>query len=264
MSDSHRYEDQAIGQSLREARARLGMEVAEAEERTKIRAKYLRALENEDWDVLPGSAYIRGFLRTYGGILGLDGEVLADRFRRYHEEPAPGVIVPSEPVLTERRRGAGGGPPGRGVLIGAIVLALVAVLLVLGLTGGDDDDRPGDRGKKEAKSDKGPGKDKGKGKESNKPEELQPIDITVEALSPSQVCLVGGSDTALIDTQVLPEGASEDYSGEKKYRIDMEGGGKIRVEAGDASEKLEATEPVSLEADSSGIREIDYAGPDCP
>ena len=58
------------------------MDIKEAEERTKIRTRYLRALEAEDWEVLPAPAYVRGFLRTYGQILGLDGEALADRYRR--------------------------------------------------------------------------------------------------------------------------------------------------------------------------------------
>jgi len=64
-----------IGAALRDARRRYGMEVREVEERTKIRAKYIRALENEDWATLPAPAYVRGFLRTYGQMLGLDGNL---------------------------------------------------------------------------------------------------------------------------------------------------------------------------------------------
>ncbi|TFG72018.1 MAG: hypothetical protein E4H22_03440, partial [Solirubrobacterales bacterium] len=50
-----------IGAALRDARRRYGMDVREVEDRTKIRAKYIRALENEDWETLPAPAYIRGF-----------------------------------------------------------------------------------------------------------------------------------------------------------------------------------------------------------
>ena len=71
-----------IGATLRDARRRYGMEVREVEERTKIRAKYIRALENEDWETLPAPAYVRGFLRTYAQMLGLDGEMLVDEYRR--------------------------------------------------------------------------------------------------------------------------------------------------------------------------------------
>src|SRR5581483_2058869 len=47
---------------------------------TKIRAKYIRALEEEDFTAIPGDAYIRGFLRTYAEYLGLDGDVYVDEY----------------------------------------------------------------------------------------------------------------------------------------------------------------------------------------
>ena len=61
-----------IGTTLREARMRARIDITEVETRTKIRAKYLRAIENEEWDLLPGPVYVKSFLRTYGDFLGLD------------------------------------------------------------------------------------------------------------------------------------------------------------------------------------------------
>ena len=69
-----------IGNSLREARVRQGLGYPELELATKIRAKYLRALEEEDFDVLPSEAYARGFLRSYAEQLGLDGQLYVDEF----------------------------------------------------------------------------------------------------------------------------------------------------------------------------------------
>jgi hypothetical protein len=69
-----------IGNSLREARERQGLGYPEVELATKIRAKYIRALEEEDFTSLPGDAYIRGFLRTYADYLGLDGEIYVDEY----------------------------------------------------------------------------------------------------------------------------------------------------------------------------------------
>jgi hypothetical protein len=69
-----------IGNSLREARERQGLGYPEIELATKIRAKYIRALEEEDFTSLPGDAYIRGFLRTYADYLGLDGEIYVDEY----------------------------------------------------------------------------------------------------------------------------------------------------------------------------------------
>ena len=69
-----------IGNSLRAARERQGLGYPEIELATKIRAKYIRALEEEDFTAIPGDAYIRGFLRTYADYLGLDGEVYLDEY----------------------------------------------------------------------------------------------------------------------------------------------------------------------------------------
>jgi len=69
-----------IGNSLREARERQGLGYPEIELATKIRAKYIRALEEENFTAIPGDAYIRGFLRTYAEYLGLDGDVYVDEY----------------------------------------------------------------------------------------------------------------------------------------------------------------------------------------
>lgn len=69
-----------IGNSLREARERQGLGYPEIELGTKIRAKYIRALEEEDFDAIPADAYTRGFLRTYAEYLGLDGDVYVDEY----------------------------------------------------------------------------------------------------------------------------------------------------------------------------------------
>ena len=67
-----------IGSTLREARMHARIDISEIESETKIRAKYLRALENEEWDLLPGPTYVKSFLRTYADALGLDGKLLIE------------------------------------------------------------------------------------------------------------------------------------------------------------------------------------------
>ncbi len=118
-----------IGNSLREARLRQGLDFPEIEQRTKIRGKYLRALEEEQFDLLPGQTYVKGFLRSYSEYLGLDGQLYVDEFNsRYvtgEEEPP---IRPSRAESFDRRgrRGAGGESSG-------IVLALAAIAAVTAL-----------------------------------------------------------------------------------------------------------------------------------
>jgi cytoskeleton protein RodZ len=69
-----------IGSSLREARSRRQIGIAQVEQATKIRGKYLRALEEEQFDVLPSQTYVKGFLRTYADYLGLDGQLYVDEY----------------------------------------------------------------------------------------------------------------------------------------------------------------------------------------
>jgi hypothetical protein len=69
-----------IGNTLREARMRRGLDIAECESATKIRAKYLRAMEEEHFDLLPSPAYVRGFLRTYADFLDMDGQLVVDEY----------------------------------------------------------------------------------------------------------------------------------------------------------------------------------------
>jgi Helix-turn-helix domain/RodZ C-terminal domain len=69
-----------IGNSLREARLRRQLDFPELEQGTKIRAKYLRALEDENFESLPSSTYVKGFLRSYATYLGLDGQLYVDEY----------------------------------------------------------------------------------------------------------------------------------------------------------------------------------------
>ena len=91
-----------IGSSLRAARDHQNLELADVERATHIRAKYLKALEDEDWDVLPGTAYIKGFLRTYSDFLGLDGPRFVEEFNERFAQPEE--FEPPTLVRVRRRR----------------------------------------------------------------------------------------------------------------------------------------------------------------
>src|SRR4051794_29093024 len=69
-----------IGNSLREARMRQGLDHTHVELATKIRAKYIKALEDEHFELLPSGTYIKGFLRSYAEYLGLDGQLYVDEY----------------------------------------------------------------------------------------------------------------------------------------------------------------------------------------
>ncbi|MDK2872278.1 MAG: cytoskeleton protein RodZ [Desulfomicrobiaceae bacterium] len=87
---------QAIGQILREAREAKGLSLAEVEARTKISIPVLGALEEGDTSRLPHPVYAKGFLRSYAGLLGLDGTDLCARFARAYPVPDEMEDAPEE------------------------------------------------------------------------------------------------------------------------------------------------------------------------
>ena len=135
-----------IGSTLREARMRARIDISEVEVGTKIRAKYLRALENEEWDLLPGPVYVKSFLKTYGDFLGLDSRLLVDEFKRRYERPSDQEFRamasttrerdrrPSRPSRPSRLGGALLSP--RSVIVVALVVIVVALYVIGSHNGG--------------------------------------------------------------------------------------------------------------------------------
>lgn len=112
-----------IGDSLREARTRRGFSAADVHKAIRIRERYLTALEEERWDMLPGEAYTKGFLRTYAEYLGLNTQLYIDEYNarvtRPDEDGPP--LVPHASATDGRRS------PGRGVLVALAALVALAV-----------------------------------------------------------------------------------------------------------------------------------------
>jgi len=118
-----------IGSSLREARTRQGLDFNEMEFRTKVRAKYLRALEAEQFDQLPGHTYIKGFLRTYADSLGMDGQLYVDEYNSRFvagEEEQP---LRTRRVSTQSRRQRQH-RESRLVLIAVMAIVLLTALVI--------------------------------------------------------------------------------------------------------------------------------------
>jgi hypothetical protein len=115
-----------IGNSLREARLRQGLDFPEIEQATKIRPKYLRALEDEQFDILPGQTYVKGFLRTYAEYLGLDGQLYVDEYNSRY------IHVDEETPLRARSTSSLGraGPRFESSVV-LVALAGIAVLTLL-------------------------------------------------------------------------------------------------------------------------------------
>jgi hypothetical protein len=125
-----------IGSSLRDARTRQGFDFTEMEFRTKVRAKYLRALEAEQFDQLPGHTYIKGFLRTYAESLGMDGQLYVDEYNSRYvagEEDRP-LRTRRVPTQTRRQRQH---RESRLVVIAVIAMVLLTALVIAAWKFGD-------------------------------------------------------------------------------------------------------------------------------
>ncbi len=135
-----------IGNSLREARLRQGLDFPEIEQATKIRGKYLRALEEEQFEVLPAQTYVKGFLRSYADYLGLDGQLYVDEFNSRYVR---GEIEEEEEQQPFRPRGGAApgytsGLQGKAVVLTIAVIAGLTVFVFAAAKWGGNNDSPND------------------------------------------------------------------------------------------------------------------------
>src|ERR1700757_4124058 len=123
-----------IGGSLREARLKRNLTPADVQKAIRIRDRYLQALEEERWELLPGDAYVKGFLRTYADYLGLDGSLYVEeynsRFATPDEQPQ---LVPERFARTSNRLGGVGFL--RPLVVIGVIVAIVAGLAAWQLSG---------------------------------------------------------------------------------------------------------------------------------
>jgi cytoskeleton protein RodZ len=260
-----------IGEVLKSTRTRLRLDIATAEERTKIRTKYLRALENEEWDTLPGPTYVKGFLRTYASYLGLDADALVDEYRRTVER-SPAIEQPylfSEPLLERRRRPVEPRRRSRGswLVVAASVGALAAIVLVaIGLFGGSSDNEG--KGHNRGKHDRHHHGSQGlkQGGQGNGGSSGKPVSLALTTHDEMIVCLLPGHGRPLIDSQTLVAGSKEGpfEPAAENYRLDLISGGAVTVILGGKPQRVRSKRPASFEIDAGGIRQIAYQGQKCP
>jgi Helix-turn-helix domain len=236
--------DTGIGATLREARNRRKLDLAAVEAAIKIRVRYLQAMENEEWDALPGGAYTRGFIRTYASYLGLDGERLADDYRRASGVPG-GVRVPKrvEPVPTARR----GRRPlvSSRLVIAAVCLVLVAVVIGIALAGGggpSPTSTAANGGKavreKPAQAPAAPSK--------------PGVAVRLAATAEVWVCLLDAKQEPLLDGQILEAGAEAGPFRSKGFEVALGNGSVAIFVDGKQAHVPASSSPVGYRVNSGG------------
>ncbi len=211
------------------------IDISEIEAKTKIRAKYLRALENEEWGLLPGPTFVKSFLRTYAQALGLDGKALVEEYRLHHEQPSEGMLEPIVSGSSRNRgrglRGTGGRPgrsggdpgPSRGYTIAvATIVAVIILLIVLLATGGSSK-----KGSSKTAAKTKTGKTstaKGKGTPSPGTGTKVATEAVALSLTPTgtvYVCLIGDNGKKLIPGEELQAGQSTATYHAKRFEITL-------------------------------------------
>jgi Helix-turn-helix domain len=235
-----------IGPTLRQARNRRKVELSEVEASTKIRVRYLRAMENDEWDALPGDAYVRSFLRTYASFLGLDGERLVKEHGRSFGADAGAERMPrAEPRAASPRRSRRAPRLPPRVLAAVVSVGLVAVLVAIGLSSG---------GEQSTTTATRPGKHAGdrQRREIAKERARAGVSIRLAANAEVWVCLLDAGGRRLVDGQILEAGAEEGPFRSAGFTLSF-GNGEVsmRIDGREASIPPSSS-PIGYSIDSSG------------
>jgi cytoskeletal protein RodZ len=200
------------------------IDVSEIEAQTKIRAKYLRALENEEWGLLPGPTFVKSFLRTYAQALGLDGKALVEEYRLHHERPSEGMLEPivssSGHSSTGRRRSAPSGPSRGYLLAVGTIVTVIVVLVVLLVTGGSSKNKGSTTSTTTTKAQAGH-KAKPRHTKKSTPVGSDEVALSLTPTAAVYVCLIGDNGRKLIPGQELQAGESTSTYHAKRFEITL-------------------------------------------
>jgi helix-turn-helix protein/uncharacterized protein DUF4115 len=249
--------EDGVGRTLREARTRRKIDLIEVESATKIRARYLRAIENEEWDRLPSETYTRAFIRAYAGHLGLDGERLAEEQRRDCGAVRPGErLAKIEQATAPRRSRQRRKPPIPPRALAVIVsVALIALLVIVGLSNGGGSSGSGGIGKTKHQTRQGNGSTKPAGDEvPQRPASGHTVSLT--ATAEVWVCLLDAKGSPLIDGQILAAGASVGPYRSGSFTLSLGNGEVTMTVDGEQASIPETSSPVGYSIGGGSMREL--------
>ncbi len=221
---------------------RARIDVSEIETQTKIRAKYLRALENEEWDLLPGPTYVKSFLRTYAEALDLDAKLLVDEYKLRHEHLSEVELQPINAAAPgrERRRQTPTLPPW--FFVAVIFVALVASLYLLGTLGDNAPDQAAEPPPPPPVATQ-PAPVATPAKRPARPRRAR---LRIEATGQVYVCLKAG-DRTLVNGQTLEAGERTSTFRSRRFRLTV-GNNAVRLWINGKPKLLPASsDPIGVE-----------------
>lgn len=240
-----------VGPTLREARKRREIEISTVEEATRIRPRFLRAIENEEWDVLPGGVYTRGFIRTYATYLGLDGDRLAEDFRREVEATASGreAWVENAPAGS----GVAARPRRSARRTGWIAVATVILIAIIAIVALPDGGGGGGETKVARQPSRGPGETTGHANQEQATRaQAGGVSLRLVASAEVWVCLLAASGKRLVNGQILEAGTSEGPFHSGSFTVSFGNGEVSMLIDGKEAEIPATSSPIGYSVDSSG------------
>lgn len=222
------------------------LDIADVEDRTKIRAKYLRALENEEFGMLPGPTFVKTFLRTYAEMLGLDPHVLVEEYRAgfEREDEVEQPLGPPAVAGRDRRHGPRVGP---GSLLLLVLVGIVAALVAIGLASDD-----GGGGAEQASAPETTGSET-KAQPPPKPARPRRVSLRITPATPTYVCVDRGVGTPVVFEDTIE--SAQAFRG-KRIRVNL---GKRDVQLRVNGKPVKVTpgpDPVGFAFTPRGSREL--------
>jgi cytoskeleton protein RodZ len=236
----------SIGETLREARMRQRLDIADVESRTKIRAKYLRALENEEFGMLPGPTFVKTFLRTYSEMLGLDPHVLVEEYRANYEREDDVELQPLGPPSTAALDRLGGPRLGPGSLALLALVTVLAVLVTIGLLSDDSGSDDSADSTRTTQTETRP-------ETAAEPPPPRRVALRVVPATPTYICVDTGPGTEVVFEDTID--SAQRFRG-KRLRVNL---GKRDVELTMNGRRVEVTpgpDPVGFAFTPRGWREL--------
>jgi hypothetical protein len=242
------------------------IDIAEVEAATKIRAKYLRALENEEWDLLPGPTFIKTFLRTYAEYLEVDPKPLVEEYKQRYERPSPTELAPFGTQLGGRRdrRRVRGPIIGPGVVLGLGLVLLLGALFAIGKLWPEDSEQPSSENTIVGSSPTPtPTASAGEG-ERERPRRPRRVTLTLVAEGEVYVCLLDAKGKRLLDGATLAAGQRRGPYRGRRFRVTF-GNGAARMRINGRNFNVpDRTEPVGFDLRPGKRRELgSSARPTC-
>jgi hypothetical protein len=249
--------DKSVGQVLQNARTQRGLDLTEVERVTKVRVKFLRAMEEDRWEALPAPVYARSFLATYARFLELNEGPLVEEYDRTAPEADREESIPPGTIraggIRPRHR------PRKPVVLAVAGLAAVILvgLVIIGSLGGSGGDGAGGSEKKRA------AKQPSIAPATTTTSPASEVSLELRSTAAVWVCLVDSDDRALL-AETVPPGETRGPFEARSFEVTF-GNGSVKMTVdGEPASVPPLAEPLGYRITSAGVHRLDPAsGPTC-